>query len=122
MTPPTGEESSASGHEEVGVDAAESGEEYMEATPEQLSAAGAEAGDESALSDLPGSAKAIRTRCRQGKAHRSTTQAARPEKSSFLSLVPWCRRLSTTVGPAVAKAVASKMKTRSRTPHRGDSR
>jgi len=105
----TGTESSASGHEEVGADATESGEEYIEATPEQLSAAGAEAGEESALSDLRG-IEGYQDPAPSGEAA-PLGDAGSEGGEEFLpllgALVP---TLISTVGPAVAKAVASKMK------------
>ena len=105
----TGTESSASGHEEVGADAAESGEEYIEATPEQLSAAGAESGEESALSDLRG-IEGYQDPAPSGEGA-PLTEAGSEGGEEFLpllgALVP---TLISTVGPAVAKAVSSKMK------------
>jgi len=106
-----GKETTAMGHEEVGADATESGEEYIEATPAQLSSAGAEAGEESALSDL---------RSLEGYQDPITTGEAAPisdagaaiqgDQKEFLpllgALVP---ALISTVGPAVAKAVTRKM-------------
>ena len=107
----TGTESSASGHEEVGVDATESGEEYTEATPEQLSAAGAEAGEETALSDLRG-IEGYQDPAPSGEgAPLNDAGTGSQGGEEFLpllgALVP---TLVSTVGPAVAKAVASKMK------------
>jgi V8-like Glu-specific endopeptidase len=110
----TGTESSASGHEEVGVDAAESGEEYIEATPEQLSAAGAEAGEETALSDLRG-IEGYQDPAPSGE-NAPLGDAGSEGGEEFLpllgALVP---TLVSTVGPAVAKAVASKMKPATKT-------
>ena len=102
---------SSSGHEEVGADAAESGEEYLEATPEQLSAAGAESGEESALSDLRG-IEGYQDPSSMGEgAPISDAGSAGEGGEEFLpilgALVP---TLVSTVGPALAKAVASKLK------------
>jgi V8-like Glu-specific endopeptidase len=111
-----GTESSASGHEEVGADAAESGEEYIEATPEQLSAAGAESGEESALSDLRG-IEGYQDPSPMGEgAPISDAGSAGEGGEEFLpilgALVP---TLVSTVGPALAKAVASKLKPATKT-------
>lgn len=109
-------------HQEVGsAEGAESGEEFMEATPEQLAAA--ESGEESAISDLRSEGYT------EGDAAESGAEAAAPllrdagtaiesaessaAQAEFLpilaSLVP---TLVSTVGPMVARAVSSRLSPR----------
>lgn len=103
----TGTESGASGHQEVGVDASESGEEYVEATDAEMSAAAAESGEESALADLRSLEGYVEPRP-AGEA--GPIRDAGDEGQEFLplltALVP---TLVSTAGPVVARAIASKL-------------
>ncbi|HEY0887349.1 MAG TPA: trypsin-like peptidase domain-containing protein [Ramlibacter sp.] len=103
----TGTESDASGHQEVGVDAGESGEEYVEATEAEMSAAAAESGEESALADLRSLEGYVEPRA-TGEA--GVLRDAGDEGQEFLplltALVP---TLVSAAGPMVARAVAGKL-------------
>jgi len=107
---PTGSESSAAGHEEVGVDAAESGEEYVEATDAEMSAAAAESSTDNAFSDLrpmegfvepqpTGESGVIRDAGEAGEGGQEFLPL-------LASLVP---TLVSTAGPMVARAIAGKL-------------
>ena len=97
-------------HEEVGQDPAEAQEEFVEATPEQLAASGAEAGEESAVSDLK--AEGYEGRVAVGaepplREAGAAVQGGQPEFFGLLAaLVP---TLISSVGPALAGAVSKKL-------------
>jgi glutamyl endopeptidase len=110
---PTGSESSAGAHEEVGVDAAESGEEYVEATAAEMASAAAESGEETALSDL---------RSIEGYVEPTPTgeagtigDASDPAQEFLPLLAALVPTLVSTAGPLVARAVASKLSPRAKT-------
>lgn len=106
----TGTESAASGHQELGVDAAEAGEEYVEATEAEMTAAAAESGEESALGDLRGLEGYVEPRA-AGEA--APLRDAGDQGQEFLplltALVP---TLVSAAGPVVARAVAGKLSSR----------
>jgi V8-like Glu-specific endopeptidase len=103
-------EAGAEAHEEVGPDPAEATEEFVEATPAQLATGGAEAGEETALSDLK--AEGYEGRLETGAEGSiieagAAVQGAQPEFFGFLAaLVP---TLISSVGPAIVKAVSKKL-------------
>ncbi|SCU90810.1 Peptidase S1 and S6 chymotrypsin/Hap (modular protein) [Cupriavidus necator] len=112
-----GAESAAGAHEEVGVDAAESGEEYIQATQAELSAAVAESGEESAFSDLRGIEGYVDPApAGEGALINDAGSAAAGAQQEFLpilgALVP---TLVSTVGPMFARAVAGKLSSRAQT-------
>lgn len=109
----SGSESSAGTHEEVGVDAAESGEEYVEATAAEMASAAAESGEESALSDLRGI---------EGYVDPAPTgeggvigDASDPSAEFLPILAALVPTLVSTAGPAIARAVAGKLSPRAKT-------
>lgn len=109
-------EAGAEAHAEVGPDPAEAAEEFVEATPEQLAASGAEAGEESALSDLTaeGYEQPLNTGAATvlAEAGLALPGGQQPEFFGFLaSLVP---TLVSSVGPAVVKAVSSRLQPKTR--------
>lgn len=108
-----GIESSAGAHEEVGVDATESGEEYFEATETEMAAAAAESGEETALSDLRGIDGYVAP---APTGEGGPLRDAGTEEQEFLpiltALVP---TLASTVGPLVARAVAGRLSPRAQT-------
>jgi V8-like Glu-specific endopeptidase len=106
----------AEAHEEVGPDPAEAAEEFVEATPEQLAASGAEAGEESALSDLKAEGYEGRLETtaegQLSEAGVAIQGGQQPEFFGFLAaLVP---TLISSVGPALAKAVSKKLSPKAR--------
>lgn len=110
-----GEELTA--HEEVGsTEAAEAGEEYIEATPDQLRAA-AESAEETAVSDLRGiEGFEERESAEEGAAvvQRPLQDAGEADQEAEQEFLPILAALAptliSTVGPAVAKAVSSRLK------------
>jgi len=113
------EEVGAEAHEEVGTDASESGEEFIEATPEQLAAAvsGAEAGEETALSDLRGlpgyTAPEFSSEGTVLLEAGAATEAGQQEFLPILAaLVP---TLISTAGPMIAKAISGRLSARAKT-------
>jgi V8-like Glu-specific endopeptidase len=110
---PTGSESSASGHEEVGADASESATEYVEATAAEMAAAGAESGEESALADLRGIEGFVEP---QPAGESGVLRDAAEADAEFLPLITaLVPALVSAAGPAVARAVAGKLSTRAQT-------
>ena len=103
-------------HQEAGPDPAEAGEEFIEASAEQLSAASrAEAGEESAFSDLTAEGFAPRIVPAADAPLREAGAVIEGGQQEFLpflaALVP---TLVSTVGPAVAKAISSRLQPRTR--------
>lgn len=110
---PSGSESGAGGHEEVGVDAAESGEEYVEATEAEMSTAAAESGEESALSDLRGLEGYVEpVATGESSPVRDAGEGGQEFLPLLTALVP---TLVSAAGPALAKAVAGKLSSRAQT-------
>jgi glutamyl endopeptidase len=109
-------EAGAEAHEEVGQDPAEAAEEFVEATSEQLAASGAEAGEESALSDLKAEGYEGRLETTAegqiSEAGAAIQGGQQPEFFGFLAaLVP---TLISSVGPALVKAVSKKLSPKTR--------
>lgn len=109
------ETAEAGDHDELGnTEATESGEEYIEATPEQLAAA--ESGEETAVSDLRGieGFESVEAAGEAGEsALREVGEAIEGGQEEFLpilaALVP---TLISTIGPVVAKGVMSRLSPR----------
>jgi V8-like Glu-specific endopeptidase len=114
-------------HDEVGsAEATEAGEEYIEASPAQLAAAAAEAGEETAVSDLRKiEGYEPREAAQEGAplpqqlfvkdAGTATGAAGETGQEEFLPiLAALAPTLISTVGPAVAKGVMSRLSPRTR--------
>ncbi len=104
-------------HQEAGPEPSEAGEEFVEASAEQLAAAtGAEAGEESAFSDLTAEGFGPRIMPAADAPLREAGTVIEAGQQEFLpilaSLVP---TLVSSVGPAVAKAISAKLQPRTRT-------
>jgi len=114
-----GEELTA--HEEVGsTEAAEAGEEYIEATPDQLRAA-TESAEETAVSDLRGiEGFEDRESAEEGAAaaQRPLQDAGEADQEAEQEFLPILAALAptliSTIGPAVAKGVMSKLSPRAK--------
>ncbi|MCA1563086.1 MAG: trypsin-like serine protease [Acidobacteria bacterium] len=108
-------------HQEVGsTEAAEAGEEFIEATPDQLRAV-AESGAETAVSDLRGiEGFEERESAEEGAAvaQRPLQDAGEAEEEAEQEFLPILAALAptliSTIGPAVAKGVMSRLSPRAR--------
>jgi len=110
-------------HEEVAsLDAAEAGEEFVEATPEQIRAA-MESGEETALSDLrTGAAEGYEEPesgeeggvALQGPLLDAGAAGEKAEEEFLPVLAALAPTLISTIGPAVAKGVMSRLSPRAR--------
>ena len=98
-------------HEEVGAERAESGEEFLEATPEQMAASGAEAGEESAFSDLRELAGFVTPEfsAEASLLRDAGTGTESGQQEFFPILAALVPTLISTVGPMVAKAIGGRL-------------
>lgn len=109
-------EAGAEAHEEVGPDPAEAAEEFVEATPEQLAASGAEAGEESAELDLKAEGYEGRLEtAAEGQISEAGAALQGGQQAEFFGfLAALAPMLISSVGPALVKAVSRKLSPKTR--------